>query len=144
MKKLIVVLALAFAVRTLSAQSCSPNNPCAPVQVSGVVGTTATLLECTGSPTSCSAASLTAYLANPSTPSQWHTLGSFPQKAATVNYSDPQAYGSLVNYAATWAASGGAAGPVSAIATFQMPAAPPQGSVSTGTNMVTSGNAGPQ
>src|SRR6185369_4262855 len=129
MKKLLLLCLLSVAAH---AQTCSTSNPCAPVQVNGVVGTTATLLECTGSPTSCSQASLAAYLASPTTPSPWHTLGSFSQKAATVNYSDPQPYGALVNYAAYWA-SGGAVGPVSAIAVFQMPQAPPMGMVTTGT-----------
>jgi hypothetical protein len=106
-----------------------------------------TLYACMGSATSCSSTTLAAYIASPSTSSQWKTLASFPLKSLnTTAYKDPEPYSALLNYAATDTPTGGAAGPVSAITVFQMPAQTAQApSLSVvGNAIVTSGSTGVQ
>ena len=139
------IVLLGLAVAAAHGQTCSAANPCVQVSIAGTTGQTATLYEFTGSQTSCSLAALTAFISSSSTSSQWRAIASFPQKAAIVVYNDPEAYSSLVNYAAVNIPSGGAAGPVSAIIPFQMPTAPQTApSLTVGPNLMTTGATGPQ
>lgn len=122
--------------------ACTATNPCVPVSVAGVTGNTVTLLKCGGT---CTSATLNAYLANPTAQSVWSVAGTFSQYAATAIYNDPEAYGLLLSYAAYETPSGGTAGPVSAIITFQVPAAPQTPpTLNAGPALVTTGASGVQ
>ena len=144
MKKLLAITILIAAASFAHAQ-CSTTNPCVAVPITSpsyVSGMGATLYKCMGSATSCSLAALNTYIADPGTSSPWVGV-SFPQKAQTTTYLDPEPYGALLNYAALNTPSGGAAGPVSAILIFQVPTqtqAPSLGAAS----LVTTGTTGPQ
>src|ERR1700735_2626500 len=141
-KYFLLVLAVMICARGAYGQTCSTASPCVPVLVTGTVGSPTTLLKCGGT---CTAASLTTYLASPTSTSPWSVVGTFAQKAVTVTYNDPEPYSSQISYAAYDTPSGGAASPVSGIITFQMPA-PPQTAPSliAGPNLATTGPSGVQ
>jgi hypothetical protein len=132
-------------------QTCSTTNPCVPIKVTDnnappATTDVATLLQCGGT---CTAASLAAYMSAPTQPSPWSVVASFPMTVNPRQYNQPQAYSTLISYAAYITPSGGTAGLPSAIATFQN--GPPPAQVapgvtvpSTSSGIITSGSTGPQ
>ena len=147
MRKIILLFVLLYAHGAFGQTSCtSASGACVPLGITYTVPAgqtaTATLLKCGGT---CTAASLAAYMANPSATSPWILVATFPQKAAQTNYNDFETYGAQISYAAYNTLAGGSAGPVSGISTFQMPQAPQSApSLTAGPNVVTSGVSGPQ
>lgn len=138
----LVMMAVLFLICARGAfGQCSTTNPCVPVKITGTASLTTTLLACGGT---CTVAQLTAYLANPTAPSPWSLVASFPQTAAAVTYNDPRPYGTLLSYAAYQTPSGGAAGPPSPIVTFQVPAQAQAPTLIVGPNIVTTGATGLQ
>ena len=126
---------------------CSTTNPCVPVKVtqqpfSG--GSTYTPFACMGAASQCSSAALNQHISAPTSSDVWHALGTFPQTSGTAVYNDPEPYGALMNYAALNTLSGGAAGPVSGIAIFQVPTQATAPSLTVGPAIVTTGTTGPQ
>lgn len=131
-----------------TAPACTTQAPCAPVtitdsQVPGTTGSTMTLYACMGGSGGCNATTLAAFIASPTTPSQWSQV-IFPATKSPLVYNYPVQYGALMNWAASTSLSGGPSGPVSAIVTFQVPEATTAPTVSAGPGLVTSGTSGAQ
>ena len=146
-----LILALVFVWAAIaSGQSCTATNPCVQVSITNpnALPSSTVLLECSGG--SCTAASLTSYLATqtatnlcPAVSSIWKCT-TFSQTKTPQLYNDAQPWGIMVSYATQGTSGGGVSG-VSQITTFQVPPAPPQQTTITGVpTMVTSGTSGPQ